>query len=323
MKALIICDEKSVIEKLDKILCGCGFDTIIYNWLLKALDNIEEISPNFTIISVSDYPRHWKTLVQFINSGIARSSDKVILYTPKPLSLEEDKKAQALGVAGCFYSLEETEDGLKKLHALLGVKMSENNNASDTDINSDGMIPNVDNIVAHKTCDKEAVHNNNEIKKTSSEAEHLDALVSDKIIPDEDSVTGEDINNSETAPTDSLPAEKAMPSSNDTIPDVDSISPNQKTSEQESPSDYKIQSVDSIAAAQTEPAKEETDKENTVDYKIPTVDSAAPDKNKSADSISVFNTKIPNVDSVIPQQKDNSGNSRKSLLHKIQEMYAT
>ena len=208
MKALIICDEKSVIEKLDKILCGCGFDTIIYNWLLKALDNIEEISPNFTIISVSDYPRHWKTLVQFINSGIARSSDKVILYTPKPLSLEEDKKAQALGVAGCFYSFEESEDGLKKLRALLGVKMSENNNASDTDINSDGMIPNVDNIVAHKTCDKEAVHNNNEIKKTSSEAEHPDALVSDKIIPDEDSVTGEDINNSETAPTDSFPAEK-------------------------------------------------------------------------------------------------------------------
>lgn len=318
MKALIICDEKSVIEKLDKILCGCGFDTIIYNWLLKALDNIEEISPNFTIISVSDYPRHWKTLVQFINSGIARSSDKVILYTPKPLSLEEDKKAQALGVAGCFYSLEETEDGLKKLHALLGVKMSENNNASDTDV----MIPNVDNIVAHKTCDKEAVHNNNEIKKTSSEAEHPDALVSDKIIPDEDSVTGEDINNSETAPTDSLPAEKAMPSSNDTIPDVDSISPNQKTSEQESTSDYKIQSVDSIAAAQTEPAKEETDTENTVDYKIPTVDSAAPDENKSADSISVFNTKIPNVDSVIPE-KNNSGNSRKSLLHKIQEMYET
>ncbi|MGP1368167.1 MAG: hypothetical protein ACTTKX_02760 [Treponema sp.] len=288
MKALIICDEKSVIEKLDKILCGCGFDTIIYNWLLKALDNIEEISPNFTIISVSDYPRHWKTLVQFINSGIARSSDKVILYTPKPLSLEEDKKAQALGVAGCFYSFEESEDGLKKLRALLGVKMSDEKiNSYDGDTNSSGSIMN-----------------------TNPTGEHLDE-------------TAEDINNQENSPDDSLPAEKAMPSSNDTIPDVDSISPNQKTSEQESPSDYKIQSVDSIAAAQTEPAKEEADTENTVDYKIPTVDSAAPDENKSADSISVFNTKIPNVDSVIPQQKDNSGNSRKSLLHKIQEMYET
>lgn len=288
MKALIICDEKSVIEKLDKILCSWGLDTIIYNWLLKALDNIEEISPNFTIISVSDYPRHWKTLAQFINSGIARSSDKVILYTPKPLSSEEDKKAKALGVAGCFHSFEETDDGLKKLRELLEVKTSEKNNDSDADINSNCRISSVENIVAHKICNNADDENEHEIRKAPSEAEPTtDAPVPEKIIPDEDSVI------SETG------------------------------AEQVESSNCTIQSVDSIAAIQSESEKEKEDAEvSAPDYKIPNVDFVAAAA-KDSDSPVGFDSKIPDVDSVLPHKNEDSGSQRKSLLHKIRELYET
>ena len=70
MKAIIISDDSKTIEVLDKVLVEHNFDTIIYRWLLKALDNIEEIRPDLVIVSVSEYPRHWKTLTQFVASGI-------------------------------------------------------------------------------------------------------------------------------------------------------------------------------------------------------------------------------------------------------------
>jgi len=122
MKALVVCDDAEVIAQLDTALQQYGIDTILYRWLLKALDNIEEISPDFTIISASDYPRHWKTLSQFINSGIGRAANKIILYTPDELSQEERKKADALGIRGCFSSLGENGEGQGTLHSLLGAK---------------------------------------------------------------------------------------------------------------------------------------------------------------------------------------------------------
>ena len=125
MKALVVCDDAEVIAQLDTALQQYGIDTILYRWLLKALDNIEEISPDFTIISASDYPRHWKTLSQFINSGIGRAANKIILYTPEPLPSEERKKADALGIRGCFASLDKCEGGLETLHSFLGIKECE------------------------------------------------------------------------------------------------------------------------------------------------------------------------------------------------------
>ncbi len=125
MKALVVCDDAEVIAQLDTALQQYGIDTILYRWLLKALDNIEEISPDFTIISASDYPRHWKTLSQFINSGIGRAANKIILYTPESLPPEERKKADALGILGCFSSLDKCEGGLETLHSFLGIKERE------------------------------------------------------------------------------------------------------------------------------------------------------------------------------------------------------
>ena len=107
MKALIISEDENVYTTLDEILKKAGYDTIIYKWLLKALDNIEEIRPDLIVVSSSEYPRHWKTLVQFVKSGIGGDDVQIYLYEPTPVSAEDEEKARILGVNGCFSEFEE------------------------------------------------------------------------------------------------------------------------------------------------------------------------------------------------------------------------
>ena len=109
MKALIISEDESVYTTLDDILKKASYDTIIYKWLLKALDNIEEIRPDLIVVSSSEYPRHWKTLVQFVKSGIGGDDIQIYLYEPNPISQEDEEKAKILGVTGCFNEFEEFE----------------------------------------------------------------------------------------------------------------------------------------------------------------------------------------------------------------------
>ncbi|MBQ9239437.1 MAG: hypothetical protein IJ191_09050 [Treponema sp.] len=102
MKALIISDDDTVIDATVKTLAGLGYDSIVYRWLLKALDNVEEIAPALIVISECDYPRHWKTFVAHVKST-TDTPPTVILFTQEQLSEEERKKAAALGIQG-FYS---------------------------------------------------------------------------------------------------------------------------------------------------------------------------------------------------------------------------
>jgi len=112
MKALIISDDETIVTPIDNYLRNNQFDTIIYKWMIKAIDNIEEIKPNLIVISASEYPRHWKTLVQFVKSGIGGENVKIFLYEPEQISEDDKKKSEELGVS-YFSSLQEAE--LKKL----------------------------------------------------------------------------------------------------------------------------------------------------------------------------------------------------------------
>lgn len=98
MKALVISDRQEIIDYVNPLLKEKGFDLIHYRWIIKALDNIEEIQPDIIVLSSAEYPRHWKTLAGFIQSGIGGNDVKVYLYEPAPLSDEEKKKASDLNV---------------------------------------------------------------------------------------------------------------------------------------------------------------------------------------------------------------------------------
>lgn len=117
MKILLISDDKKILENLNSGLCKNGYDTIIYHWFLKALDNFEEISPDFCVLNVDDYPRHWKILAQFAKSGLLRNQCRIILFSAEKFSDEENKKAENLGIFGRI----EVDDGngIQKLLDLL------------------------------------------------------------------------------------------------------------------------------------------------------------------------------------------------------------
>ena len=98
MKALLISDRKEIIDFVTPLLKKNGFDMIHYRWIIKALDNIEEIQPDIIVLSAMEYPRHWKTLAGFVQSGIGGNDVKVYLYDTEPLSADEEKKAYDLGI---------------------------------------------------------------------------------------------------------------------------------------------------------------------------------------------------------------------------------
>ena len=98
MKALVISERSEIIDFVTPRLKELGFDIIHYKWIIKALDNIEEIQPDVIVLSAGEYPRHWKTLAGFVQSGIGGNDVKVYLYENGPLSVEDAVKADQLGV---------------------------------------------------------------------------------------------------------------------------------------------------------------------------------------------------------------------------------
>ena len=120
MKVLLIAEEDKTIDTLVPVIKKSGAEIIVYRWLLKALDNVEEIAPDMAIISTAEYPRHWKTFVQFTKSGIGGVVPKVILYNSRPMNDDEKAKARSLGVFGMFGSLD--EKGLGELENYLAGK---------------------------------------------------------------------------------------------------------------------------------------------------------------------------------------------------------
>ena len=98
MKALVISERQEIIDFVTPRLKEIGFDIIHYKWIIKALDNIEEIQPDVIVLSAGEFPRHWKTLAGFVQSGIGGNDVGVYLYETSPLSEEENKKAEGLGV---------------------------------------------------------------------------------------------------------------------------------------------------------------------------------------------------------------------------------
>ncbi|MDE5798438.1 MAG: hypothetical protein K2H73_05395, partial [Treponemataceae bacterium] len=120
MKALVVADSDTVIEHVGSVLKTAGYDIITYRTLLKAFDNFEEIAPHLIVISTEAYPRHWKTLAQYATVPLGAYKPQVILYTGGTLDEEEQKKAKALHIRGCFSAID--VKGLDELRRILAEK---------------------------------------------------------------------------------------------------------------------------------------------------------------------------------------------------------
>ena len=95
MKALLISESDEILNSYAAFFKETGYDTVCYRWLLKAMDNLEEIEPQLVFIDGFGYPRHWKTLAQYIKTSFKNAP--LVLLTAD-LSEEETKKADCLDV---------------------------------------------------------------------------------------------------------------------------------------------------------------------------------------------------------------------------------
>lgn len=98
MIAIIIAESEDNVSELSQKLNNEGYKIIRYTWLLKALDNLEEIEPQRIYVNALDYPRHWKTLAQFTNANFISSKPEVILYNTENFDKTEKEKAHCLNV---------------------------------------------------------------------------------------------------------------------------------------------------------------------------------------------------------------------------------
>jgi hypothetical protein len=119
MKLLLIFASDETYNLISMYIKPLGFDLIRYRHVLKAMDNIDEIDPTGIIISAEDFPRHWKTLVQFVRSSRSKNATPIIILRGANFPLEETSKASFLGVSGI---VSETLDPVEidRLQGILG-----------------------------------------------------------------------------------------------------------------------------------------------------------------------------------------------------------
>ena len=100
MKALIVIDSDPAYNLVSFYLRPLGFDFVRYRLPLKAMDNVDEVDPDAVLISAEDFPRHWKTLVQFIRTERDKKRTAIVILKGSTFSYEDAAKASFLGVNG-------------------------------------------------------------------------------------------------------------------------------------------------------------------------------------------------------------------------------
>lgn len=95
---MLIADTDTSVRKITDCISPWGFDIIHYRSALKAIDNIEEIKPDAVFISAGDFPRHWKTIVQFIRADTGKDKTVIILLTGDRFTSDDADKAVYIGV---------------------------------------------------------------------------------------------------------------------------------------------------------------------------------------------------------------------------------
>jgi len=119
MKLLLVLDSDESYNLISLYVKPLGFELIRYRHAVKAMDNIDEIDPRAIVISARDFPRHWKTMVQFFRSERSRDECPVIILTGEDFSMEERSKASFLGVSGTILEKLDDPAEIERFHGII------------------------------------------------------------------------------------------------------------------------------------------------------------------------------------------------------------
>jgi hypothetical protein len=118
MKLLLVLGSDDTYNLISLYIKPLGFEIIRYYNVLKAMDNIDETDPSAIVISARDFPRHWKTMVQFVRSERPKDICPIILLKGDNFPLEETSKAFYLGVSGI---VDEALDNSTEIDRIQGI----------------------------------------------------------------------------------------------------------------------------------------------------------------------------------------------------------
>ncbi|MDR1444422.1 MAG: PilZ domain-containing protein [Treponema sp.] len=100
MKLLLVTGSDDTYDLVSLYIRPLGFELVRYRYIVKAMDNVDEIDPAGVIISANDFPRHWKAMVQFIRAERPKEMCPIILLAGKNFPLEATTQAFYIGVSG-------------------------------------------------------------------------------------------------------------------------------------------------------------------------------------------------------------------------------
>lgn len=160
MKVLIISENKEKTDALINAVKISENEIIHYKWFMKALDNIEEVSPEIIIINAEDFPRHWKVLCQYTLSSLFSKNVKVILFVPKDFSEEDLEKSKALKVSGILRDENKTPRQLQEdFISIIKNVPQKNTTQGETEIMDDSFsLYTVDNLIDNDTPCEDALY---------------------------------------------------------------------------------------------------------------------------------------------------------------------
>ncbi|HPC70226.1 MAG TPA: PilZ domain-containing protein [Treponema sp.] len=119
MKLLLVIASDETYSFIASYVRPLGFELIRYRHPLKAMDNIDEVDPDGVIISGEDFPRHWKTLVQFIRSERPKDRTAIVILKGPNFPFEEAAKASYIGVSGIVSDKLSNPEELDRLQGIL------------------------------------------------------------------------------------------------------------------------------------------------------------------------------------------------------------
>jgi hypothetical protein len=119
MKILLVAEREELGTHIRTHFQPHGSELIQYWNPIKAMDNIDEVAPDVVLFSARDFPRQWKTFVNFLRGSRSKHDTVFVLLKGDDLPYEEASKAQHLDVNGIVHENLEDRQELGRLRELV------------------------------------------------------------------------------------------------------------------------------------------------------------------------------------------------------------
>ncbi len=100
MKLLLVTAKEETRKRVLSHFNRLGYDVIVYDNPLKAMDNLAEIEPEAVLFNAEDFPRHWKPFLLVLRQLFKREKSVFIILSGESFNDEEVLKAGSLSVSG-------------------------------------------------------------------------------------------------------------------------------------------------------------------------------------------------------------------------------